>query len=160
PRFAATRARLPTAPPPAWRLSTRGTADTATLVVEGFDGRLDPPPLFFPRAREVIEHAAPQRVVPIVDGFRLELTRLVNATGDVAPLDGVLTVGGRSFVVTAPIAITGPSVAAPLALAFLGGLLLNLMPCVFPVLALKALGLVGLAGESRRDARVHGLVYA
>src|SRR5258706_40162 len=40
------------------------------------------------------------------------------------------------------------------------GLLLNLMPCVFPVLALKALGLVGLAGEDRRVARAHGLVYA
>jgi thiol:disulfide interchange protein DsbD len=33
------------------------------------------------------------------------------------------------------------------------------MPCVFPVLALKGLALVNLAGEGRRRARVHGLLY-
>jgi len=49
--------------------------------------------------------------------------------------------------------------ATPLALAFAGGLLLNLMPCVFPVLALKALALTGLAGEARRRIRRHGLIY-
>jgi thiol:disulfide interchange protein len=159
-RFVATRARVPAASPATWRLSTRGNADTATLVVDGYDGSLDPPPLFFPRAREVIEHAAPQRVVRTSGGFQLELARWTNATGDVAPLDGVLTVGGRSYDVSAAVAPAAASMATPLAFAFLGGLLLNLMPCVFPVLALKALGLVGLAGEDRRVARAHGLVYA
>ncbi|MEY2413821.1 MAG: hypothetical protein QOD84_2427 [Acidobacteriaceae bacterium] len=42
--------------------------------------------------------------------------------------------------------------------AFLGGLILNLMPCVFPVLSLKALGLVNGHGD-RREFRRHGLVY-
>jgi len=45
-------------------------------------------------------------------------------------------------------------------LAFLGGLLLNLMPCVFPVLFLKGLALVQSGNEERRTMRVHGLVYA
>jgi len=43
-----------------------------------------------------------------------------------------------------------------LALALLGGLLLNLMPCVFPVLSIKALGLVQGGGK---DQRGHGLAY-
>jgi len=45
-------------------------------------------------------------------------------------------------------------------LAFLGGLLLNLMPCVFPVLFLKGLALVNSGNEERHKLRVHGLVYA
>ena len=45
-------------------------------------------------------------------------------------------------------------------LAFLGGLLLNLMPCVFPVLFLKGLALVNSGNEKRVMLRAHGLVYA
>jgi thiol:disulfide interchange protein/DsbC/DsbD-like thiol-disulfide interchange protein len=44
-------------------------------------------------------------------------------------------------------------------LAFLGGLLLNLMPCVFPVLFLKGLSLVNSGNEERHKLRTHGLVY-
>ena len=45
-------------------------------------------------------------------------------------------------------------------LAFLGGLLLNLMPCVFPVLFLKGLSLVNSGNTERHKLRAHGLVYA
>jgi thiol:disulfide interchange protein DsbD len=45
------------------------------------------------------------------------------------------------------------------ALAFLGGLLLNLMPCVFPVLFLKGLALVRSGNEERHTLRRHGIVY-
>lgn len=43
-------------------------------------------------------------------------------------------------------------------LALLGGLLLNLMPCVFPVLALKAMGLAS-GGAEVAHTRTHGLLY-
>jgi thiol:disulfide interchange protein DsbD len=45
-------------------------------------------------------------------------------------------------------------------LAFLGGLLLNLMPCVFPVLFLKGLALVNSGNEEKHQLRTHGFVYA
>lgn len=45
------------------------------------------------------------------------------------------------------------------ALAFLGGLILNLMPCVFPVLFIKGLSLVQSGNEERHRLRIHGLVY-
>ena len=45
-------------------------------------------------------------------------------------------------------------------LAFLGGLLLNLMPCVFPVLFLKGLALVNSGAEEKHKLRAHGFVYA
>ncbi|HZB87474.1 MAG TPA: thioredoxin family protein [Terracidiphilus sp.] len=44
-------------------------------------------------------------------------------------------------------------------LAFLGGLVLNLMPCVFPVLFIKGLALVRSSTEERHTVRIHGLVY-
>ena len=46
-----------------------------------------------------------------------------------------------------------------IALAFAGGVLLNLMPCVFPVLFLKGLALVQGSHEERATLRAHGLVY-
>jgi len=44
-------------------------------------------------------------------------------------------------------------------LAFLGGLILNLMPCVFPVLSMKALSLVKLKDEDNKKARLYGIAY-
>ena len=46
-----------------------------------------------------------------------------------------------------------------LALAFLGGLILNIMPCVLPVLSLKVFSLLKHAGQTRSDALRHGLAY-
>ena len=43
-------------------------------------------------------------------------------------------------------------------MALAGGLLLNVMPCVFPILSLKALSLAR-AGESEAQARAEGLAY-
>lgn len=47
-----------------------------------------------------------------------------------------------------------------LALAFGGGVLLNLMPCVFPMLGLKILGFAKEAGASRRTVVMNGLLYS
>ena len=44
--------------------------------------------------------------------------------------------------------------------AFIGGLILNLMPCVLPVIALKILGFVGQARNAPRETRRLGLIYA
>ncbi len=46
-----------------------------------------------------------------------------------------------------------------MAFAFLGGMILNLMPCVFPVLSMKALSFTKNAGESQYKQRMDGVVY-
>ncbi len=51
------------------------------------------------------------------------------------------------------------SLLAMLGLAFLGGLILNVMPCVLPVIALKVLGFVNQAKESPARVRQHGIIY-
>ncbi len=52
-----------------------------------------------------------------------------------------------------------PALAAALGLALLGGLVLNLMPCVFPVLSIKALSLLQYADRPARESRLHGWAY-
>ncbi len=95
------------------------------------------------------------------------------ASGDKAPggssaADGAVRTpadqaSGESFSSAAvPTASPGFSLALlarSTSLAFLGGLLLNLMPCVFPVLFLKGLALVNSGNEERGRLRAHGLVY-
>lgn len=55
--------------------------------------------------------------------------------------------------------ILAPSLALTLLLAFGGGLILNLMPCVFPILSMKTLSLVKMAQHHPGHARAHGLAY-
>ena len=53
-----------------------------------------------------------------------------------------------------------PSLGKMLVYALIGGLILNVMPCVLPVIALKILGFVGQAKQDARRARLLGLIYA
>jgi len=83
------------------------------------------------------------------------------------PLVGVPIAGAKPVAAPSDVALqASPSgVAAlslPLALAFAfgGGLLLNLMPCVFPILSLKALGLAGSRGDDRHALRYDGVAFA
>lgn len=54
---------------------------------------------------------------------------------------------------------SGGGLALYVVFAFLGGLILNLMPCVFPVLSMKALSLAKNAGASLHKQRMDGLAY-
>ncbi len=51
------------------------------------------------------------------------------------------------------------SIFAAILFAFLGGLILNLMPCVLPVLSLKIMGFIQQAGEDKSKTRKHGLAF-
>jgi len=53
-----------------------------------------------------------------------------------------------------------PALPVLVLLAILGGLILNLMPCVFPVLSIKAIGLVEQAKKHPAAVRTKGLVFA
>lgn len=52
-----------------------------------------------------------------------------------------------------------PALLAVLLSAFIGGMILNLMPCVFPVISLKIMSFVQQAREDRGKIRRHGLVF-
>jgi suppressor for copper-sensitivity B len=95
-------------------------------------------------------------VVP-VDGA--DASQLVGKPVSITLADGPRA-AERSLVVVAaaggpaPASPDAPALFAVLGLALLGGLILNLMPCVLPVLSLKLLGLVGHGGAAARDVRL------
>jgi thiol:disulfide interchange protein DsbD len=63
------------------------------------------------------------------------------------------------YTTAATAAPSATSLLGTLLLAFVGGLILNLMPCVFPVIGLKILGFVNQAGHQRSKIVAHGLVF-
>jgi DsbC/DsbD-like thiol-disulfide interchange protein/cytochrome c biogenesis protein CcdA len=97
-------------------------------------------------------------------GFTLGL-RLAKGFVPASGLRGVLSVrdrgGSRADVILTALEGPAPSPPIPLAravmFAFLGGLILNLMPCVFPILAMKTVGFA--AGLARGKARAHAVSY-
>ena len=66
--------------------------------------------------------------------------------------------GGGGGASAAPAPTATLTLAAALLGALLGGLILNLMPCVFPILAIKVVGFTRHAGD-RRLHRISGLAY-
>jgi len=122
---------------------------------------------FIPDAPEQIRDNAAQLLTVRQGGFVLAL-KPGKAFRPDGGLSGILSVRDRSGLETdvvlraAPGSVPPPPATLPLqrmlGLAFLGGLILNLMPCVFPVLAMKAVGLVGAArGRARRHAAAYTL---
>lgn len=70
---------------------------------------------------------------------------------------------GSAIAVGLPVAAEaagGLSLGYALLFAFLGGIILNLMPCVFPILSMKALSLVHTSRADRRSARLGGYWYS
>jgi thiol:disulfide interchange protein len=123
---------------------------------------------YFPYDASVIANAAPEVVTPTSTGLQLALTKDDNLTAAPKELHGLVVLGdGRAYEVHAvPGAVAAVSEHAPLAgllrnigLALVGGIILNLMPCVFPVLFIKGLALVNSSREEQRERRLHGWVY-
>jgi thiol:disulfide interchange protein DsbD len=169
PLFAAAQAEQPRASPFAASIGFDGMAGALRLEGPAITPASVRDAFFFPRAWGVLDHATPQPV-SVADG----LLTLALARGQAplpAEVSGVVVLtdpqGRRAaFDVAAP---PGPMPAAPAApaldlwravlFAALGGLILNLMPCVFPILAMKAFGLARLGGSERAKVRAHAASY-
>ncbi len=119
---------------------------------------------FFPNQTGEIVNAAPQPLTFTDTGLTLKLTPAPGFTQK--SLSGILELTDPTGTMQA-LAVTPTPGAAPattpvfiwLGLAFLGGLILNLMPCVFPILAMKALAILRLGGEAKAKIRHEALGY-
>jgi DsbC/DsbD-like thiol-disulfide interchange protein/cytochrome c biogenesis protein CcdA len=128
----------------------------------------------FPDRDGLIDYAAPQSVTITPEGLRFETASASPVTE--GPVTGLVRINrgagepplGFTFTARpgdipppgAPLKAPAPaaSLLPVLALAVLGGLLLNIMPCVFPILSLKALSLAK-GGISPARARTDALAY-
>jgi thiol:disulfide interchange protein len=140
---------------------------------------------FFIDSAGVIDHAAKPAVRTIPTGLELQIDRSEYAAGTPSRITGVLSIdtaasaGGGAprmllevdapVVARAQLAAVAPptpgaaggwiALATAGLLALLGGTLLNLMPCVLPVLSIKALGIAEAVAHDGRTARRHVVLF-
>lgn len=182
--FASTRAKLPVRADD-WKITASEQGGQFVLRMDppqgiALDGVDDGDIQFFAASGPLIEYSAPQTTS--VDGgvVTMRLVRSTYLTGTPERINGILLVakgvgGGGPAAFELDVPLTTPTAAPPaatatttvpptllvaLALAFAGGVILNLMPCVFPVVSLKILSFVQSAGHDPRRVRAHGLTFA
>lgn len=107
-----------------------------------------------PRLSEVPDQVSGLIVVTESDGAQIAYEILAQPDGISASDLSVLAAAD-----TLPASNTDMNLLLVFTFALLGGLILNLMPCVFPVLSLKILSLSANAKASQADKRMHGLAY-
>jgi len=173
--FETARARLPIQNSP-WKFDVSTSGNTVVL-------RAVPPAgvqpasdkvYFFPQDQDAIEYAAAQSWKKDGDAYLLTMQRSNAATSTLTALRGVVTGldNTTGIEVDVPVAAASetaspaPTPAAStltlwsgLLLMFLGGMILNLMPCVFPVLSLKIVGFVEQAREGHGHATKHAAAF-
>ena len=167
------RARQAVPSPSPWPASLRATSETVTVSVAA--PGLEPDRIagvsFFPDRWGVIDHAAVQDVTIDRNGITLRAARGQLTEGADSDLEGVLVIRetldqgpvSQAFAIKAVATGAGSGLSltlvAAMGLALAGGLILNLMPCVLPVLSIKALALVGHRDSTTAVMRRHGLAY-
>lgn len=168
-------------PPADFQLSERGLE---LEIPNGIELPLETSQLFFfPENPGLIQNAAVQ--IAVKDGGKRSLRLVPDPALKELPenLSGILVTGSAAYALGGapahpavvelptgsqapkPVAAQRPrgeeglSVARAFPFAFLGGLLLNLMPCVFPVLSVKILSFIKRGGDDHRKVRSHGWAY-
>jgi thiol:disulfide interchange protein/DsbC/DsbD-like thiol-disulfide interchange protein len=143
-------------------------------------------PWYYSRTTNIISYRAPQKVSREGDLLIVELARTGEALPP--KIEGILAFGKKTGLEVEAVSGTVPALKAPLTIAadptnatvarrgastvfgfadivlalggaLLGGLLLNVMPCVFPVISLKAMSLARAGGDAR-TARTDALFYS
>jgi DsbC/DsbD-like thiol-disulfide interchange protein/cytochrome c biogenesis protein CcdA len=148
-----------------WKVSASGRAEHVTLS-------FTPPAAFqvgklayFPFDEGKIHNPGAQALARDGDSYLLELPRSKQPVGAFTRIAGLLVSDKhpRAVEIEAPVVggaagSAAPGLLAALLFAFIGGLILNLMPCVLPVLSIKILGFA--QPGARGSLRSHGALYA
>lgn len=176
----AQRQKLPKMIEPHFSYYTGSKQVTLSLPLEALDTPKIRNVTFFPRQNGIVQNGGGATIAENNGVLEIRLPQ-----GDRAPIDrlsGVLAVQGaaksplRYFDLTFAHTRTAPSVSPAhreeqvenstggsvwhaLMLAILGGLILNIMPCVLPVLSLKALSVAKKSAHHSRAIRLQGLAY-
>ncbi len=133
---------------------------------------LSNPHVFIANLR-LVDYAAVQTFRRAADALIIDIPLSEFRGDDPSSIGGILSLGegtGVEFgalpgevptggdMIAGPIGIDTPPLWTLILGALVGGLILNIMPCVFPILSLKAMALVR-AGGSEAEARTEGIAY-
>jgi thiol:disulfide interchange protein len=173
--FAQANGSKPNALPAGWSVSASQSDSSIVLSVAG--GPRTENISFIPAHPNQIQNSAPQHVTLGAKSVDLALKRPADSAESVSSLEGLLLTEEAGKPVAyeiaarvtaappeqaaeaAPVPAPTQSLLAILLLAFGGGLILNLMPCVFPVLSIKILSLLDNSRSERKTIQVSAAIY-
>jgi len=166
--FTTFRNQLPAADAPPYSLAWKNNGKILSLAVGGLQGVKSVDFFPLPASGQLVGHA---KTSPVTDG---SASIEIETTGNLRGVLAVETDSGRKgwFISSGEITpITNNreskienrkseiNLWTALLYGFLGGLILNLMPCVLPVISLKIFGFIRQAGEDPRKILGHGLAF-
>lgn len=155
--FDAARNQLPKTQSP-W--SANASFDPINLILK-WQGPVPQEAQFFPESSELILHAAPQTMSRNSNGFELKVPKSNLITTVPTSIKGIIKADGQGYGVEIPVGSVPQSFSFWLAcvFAFIGGIILNVMPCVLPVLSIKITSLAAHQ-HSRRQSIAQGASFA
>ena len=120
--------------------------------------------IFFINDQDIVNHPGKQILIKEENNWLLKIPTIGNQP-NLNSVNGVLSINdSEGYLINGEINkvdFQTPSISFLQAIifAFVGGLILNLMPCVFPIISLKILSFVSLGNESNSKIRLHALSF-
>ncbi len=165
-----------------WKIEASETGNNITLTLSPGAGATAAPEKVHFFSSDAIEDAAkPQALTKEGDSWKLVFPRNPETDPKPATVSGILrsetgwldgnpskgialdklaiAPPGGSSTASAEGTVEAPGLLLTFGLMFIGGLILNLMPCVFPVIGLKIMGFVQQSGHERSKVVKHGFVF-
>lgn len=118
---------------------------------------------FFIADQNIVDHPGKQILLKEENNWLLKVPIIAGAS-NLSSINGVLSINDDEiFLINAEVnnkdVQSSISFLQAVIFAFIGGLILNLMPCVFPIISLKILSFVSLGNESKSKIRFHSLSF-
>ena len=120
---------------------------------------------FFPKDENVFIYEIEQNFYQEENNWVLEIPLIESVDKNIT---GVLVINDEPFLIDADLSneldfdnsnLESITIWQALLFAFIGGLILNVMPCVFPIISLKALSFVSMGGGSSNKVRLHAINF-
>jgi thiol:disulfide interchange protein DsbD len=168
--FSDARQRLPQPLPWPATVDVNASELSINIDLSGIDAAQLREVFFYSASYGIVEHAAKQPYTIKDNNLSITLSRGDLRGQSLQQLDGVLLISEQSAdgmlkrafsvaIATAVADTSSISIGMILLFALIGGLLLNIMPCVFPILSLKALQIVQSAAQAPAAVRANGVAF-
>ena len=113
---------------------------------------------------DIVLHAATQELIKEENNWLIRVPTN-NNDFNITSIEGILSVNEKNYIVNSNNSqsqknSSSVSFLQALIFAFIGGLILNLMPCVFPIISLKVLSFVSMGNKSQNKVRAHALSFS
>ena len=118
---------------------------------------------FFSDDQNMILHSGKQVLIKEENNW---LVKIPLQTEDlkISYIEGLIKINDESYLIKSDVTKSSEeelsmSILQAIIFAFIGGIILNLMPCVFPIISLKILSFVSMGGSSKSKIRTHSLIF-